>query len=43
MKKKDVLKELVKELDAIEIIEFKNYISENLLNFSINSFSNSFL
>ena len=35
MKKNDILKDLVKELDAIEIIEFKNYLIDNLMTFSI--------
>ena len=41
MKKNDILKDLVKELDAIEIIEFKNYLIENLTTFSIDKNSNS--
>ena len=41
MKKNDILKDLVKELDAIEIIEFKNYLIENLITFSIEKNSNS--
>lgn len=41
MKKNDILKDLVKELDAIEIIEFKNYLIENLITFSVEKNSNS--
>ena len=36
-----MLKELVNSLDAIEIIEFKNYLIENLINFSMEKNSNS--